>query len=243
MNEINSSQEIIFKTISELLCKKYITDFIDFETDNIFNKSGVSNMLRKFIDKNCLYNLSVLKDYNILLKFVPVNNDYKCYESISFTHKSLVNIIIEKWNSNDDIEISYLRKILDNTIIFVPIIKSKSKGIYNNYNEWRIGELSAWKPNDRELELIGEEWRNVKAVINDGIVLKKSKFGMSYRTTNNLPKQSETNFIHLRPHGKDSHDYDKQYYSYTMDKVKITKQSFWLNKGFINNLLSIYRWN
>ena len=52
----------------------------------------------------------------------------------------------------------------------------------------------------------------------------------------------ETNFIHLRPHGKNSYDYDLEYLEYTKGNIEITKQSFWLNKKYINLLLKDYKW-
>ncbi|MFN5223910.1 MAG: hypothetical protein ACK5DJ_06965, partial [Bacteroidota bacterium] len=49
---------------------------------------------------------------------------------------------------------------------------------------------------------------------------------------NNLPGESDTKYIHMRPHGRDSNDLDDSI------KVKITKQSFWFNKSFIQKLIS-----
>ena len=107
---------------------------------------------------------------------------------------------------------------------------------------WRIGDFSLWQPNDSELKLIGTEWNKTKNIIKQGVKLKSMKYGNSFRTYNNLPKQSETNFIHLRPHAKNSFDYDLPFLRYTNGEIEITKQSFWLNKKYVNNLLKIYKW-
>jgi hypothetical protein len=71
-------------------------------------------------------------------------------------------------------------------------------------------------------------------------ILKGLGVDDSVKYNNNLPKMSVTKFIHLRPHGKNSFDFDKSYLEHR--GVEISKQSYWLNKTYINTLLSNYRW-
>ena len=239
---MKNSLNIIVNEIQYLIRGKKISEIINLETDNIYNKSAASVIIKKYIDKNCLYNLEVLKDYKILLKFIPVNSEYKCYEAMSFSNSSLYNFIFEDWDSKDPLETSSLKKQLNLNFLFIPIIKVKKKGVFNNYSDWEIGDLSLWRPNYNELKWIGKEWNRAKKTIQQGVKLKRQKHGKSFRTANNLPKQSETDFIHLRPHGKNSFDYDIPYLKHTNGAVEITKQSFWLNKSFINLLLNNYKW-
>ena len=126
--------------------------------------------------------------------------------------------------------------------LFIPVIKIKRKGIYNHYLEWKIGEFSYWIPTEKDLIEIGKEWIAIKELLKKGINVTRVKFGKSFRNTNNLPKQSKTKYIHLRPHGKNSYDYDLKYLEYTNGETEITKQSFWLNKKFINTLLKNNKW-
>ena len=42
--------------------------------------------------------------------------------------------------------------------------------------------------------------------------------------------------------GKNSYDYDLKYLEYSNGETEITKQSFWLNKKFINTLLKNNKW-
>jgi len=241
MNNTNTAK-IIINEIYNLLNQKRIKDIIDLETDNIYNKSAVSLIVKRYITSNSLYDLNVLKDYNINIKFISVNPAYKCYEAMSFSNTSLYDVLFEEWDSLDDLERAGLRKQLSNNYLFIPIIKNKVKGVFNNYYDWKIGDLSYWTPDINELYLIGKEWNEVKNVIREGVKLERVKYGNNYRTINNLPKQSETLFIHLRPHAKNSFDYDLRYREYTDGKIEITKQSFWLNKKFINLLLDKYKW-
>lgn len=240
--EKKKAEIIIINELKDLLTGKCISDIINFETDNIYNKSAVSVIVRNYINNNSIYNVETLDDYNIRLKFISVNSDYKCFEALSFSHSSLYKILFEDWCSSDLLEQPNLRKQLNFNFLLIPIIKDKQKGVFNNNLAWKIGNFSYWKPNAKELELIGEEWYLTKKVIQEGVKLNRVKFGNSFRNKNNLPKQSETNFIHLRPHGKNSYDYDLEYLEYTNGNIEITKQSFWLNKKYINLLLKDYKW-
>ena len=239
---MKNSSNIIIDEIHKLVEGKTIKDIINLETDNVYNKSAASLIIKKYIDNKCIYNLDIQKDYKILLKFISVSPNYKCYEAMSFSNLSLYDILFEEWNSKDPFELAKFRKQLDLNFLFIPIIKVKVNGIFNNYLDWEIGEFSYWEPSERELEEIGREWSDVKERLQKGVELKRVKHGCSYRTLNNLPKQSETRFIHLRPHGKNSHDYDQGYLKYTNGAVEITKQSFWLNKKYINSLLESCKW-
>lgn len=239
---MSNSHKIIIKELNSLISGKCISEIINLEKDNIFNKSAVSVIIKRFIDINCHYNLDEIKSSNISLKFIPVNSEYLCFEAMSFPNTSLRNILYEEWDSNDVLEVASFKRQLDYFFLFIPIIKEKVLGKYNSYFDWKIGTFSLWKPSKYELELIGKEWNEVKIVLEKGIKVNREKFGRTYRNTNNLPKQSNTEFIHLRPHGKNSQDIDFQYFEFTNGNVEITKQSFWLNKIYINQLLKNYKW-
>ena len=68
---MKSAIDIIINEIQNLIGNKNISEIINFETDNIYNKSAVSVIVKNHIDKNSFYNLVVLKDYGISLKFIP----------------------------------------------------------------------------------------------------------------------------------------------------------------------------
>jgi hypothetical protein len=238
----NESEIIIINELIDLLSGKTISNIINFETDNIYNKSAISIIVKNFININSMYSIDVLKDNNIRLKFISVDSEYRCFEALSFSHSSLYNVLFEDWNAIDTLEQPSLRKQLNLSFLFIPIIKIKKKGMFNNYLEWEIGNFRYWKPSEKELERIGEEWYLAQKVIKEGVKINSVKWGKSFRNKNNLPKQSETNFIHLRPHGKNSYDYDLEYLKYTNGSIEITKQSFWLNKKYLNLLLKDYKW-
>lgn len=239
---MSSAVQIIINEINNLIGNRDIKEIINLEKDNIYNKSAVPVIIKNYINNNSSYNLDVLKDYNIVVKFISVDLKYNCFEPMSFSSTSLYNILFENWDSPDVLERASLRNQLNYSYLLVPIVKIKTRGVYNNFYDWKIGDFTFWEPNSVELNMIGEEWGQAKEIIQKGVILKKVVYGKSFRNTNNLLKQSETNFIHLRPHAKNSFDYDLPYSKFTNGAVEITKQSFWLNKKFINQLLQKYKW-
>jgi DNA mismatch repair protein MutH len=239
---MSASEIAIFNDIAMNLNNKYLIDLIRDTSLNEKDKSNVSKLVKDYLATCTLYDHNILSKYNINIKFIPVNSDYKCFEAMSFPHMSLKDLLFEKWTNFDKWEEAQLKKILRSTFLIIPIIKHKERGRFNSADKWLIGEICVWKVGKDELKLIGEEWETAKYIVEKGVNLTREKFGKGYRMTNNLLKQSKTNYIHIRPHGINSFDIDKPYFEYTNQNIKITKQSFWLNKIFINNLLRKYRW-
>ena len=123
--EKNESEIIIINELINLLSGKTISDIINFETDNIYNKSAVSVIVKNFINNNSMYNIDLLKDNNIRLKFISVNPEYKCFEALSFSHSSLYKILFEDWSTSDQLEQPNLIKQLKFTFLFYQLLKSK----------------------------------------------------------------------------------------------------------------------
>jgi hypothetical protein len=239
---MSSSDIYIFNEIAKSINNKNIFELIDFTIQNEKDKSNISKLIKYYLSNYTMFDQNVLNKYNIKIKVVPVNSDYKCFEAISFPSKSLRDLIFEKWTTFDKWEEAYLRKTLNSTFLIIPIIKNKEKGKYNNANEWKFGEICVWKADQHELNSIGEEWELAKSIVEKGVELIREIFGKGYRIKNNLLKQSETKFIHLRPHGINSFDIDKPYFQHTNYTIELPKQSFWLNKMFVNQILIKYRW-
>ena len=180
---------------------------------------------------------------NIAIKTVPVNDGLKPWESMSFPKFSLHEILEENWeNNNDENESdneSIFRSYVDRPFIFIPVIKNKfkegSKYKFENWQNWRVGRPIYWRPSKEQLEAIKTEWEMAKEIINSGVKVSKVKHGKGYRQENNLLKASNTNYIHIRPHGRDANDLDKPFKQKT--GIEMCWQSFWFNKGFVEKLL------
>ncbi|MFM9051933.1 MAG: hypothetical protein ACKOKF_06410, partial [Bacteroidota bacterium] len=80
---------------------------------------------------------------------------------------------------------------------------------------------------------IQKEWERCRDIIRSGIIIKKKMTAnkKGFVMTNNLPGESDTEYIHMRPHARDSDDID------TSIPVRISKQCFWFNKGLMQSLV------
>jgi DNA mismatch repair protein MutH len=239
---MNQKEILIFDEFAEILNNSRIVDLINLDDFNKNNKSNIPKLIKAYISSITMFDSNILKNLGINLKFVSTNNELKCFEAMSFPHSSLKNLVFENWDSNDEWTLAQLKKKLNSTFIFIPIIKIKSKGKYNNLSEWYFGNISVWKPSEAELKKIGKEWNLAKEIVTKGVQLSRESYGDGFRTKNNLLKQVKTKYIHLRPHGINSLDIDKHYAEYTNNEIEICKQSFWLNKKYINEILNLYRW-
>jgi DNA mismatch repair protein MutH len=132
------------------------------------------------------------------------------YEAVSFPAFRHLDLVEEEWE--DSLLLSYLEHML-----FVPVVgatRSTPQG------ECIVGPPLYWRPSANHLDGISEEWTRFRNLIRGGRADK-------------LPKESETTFIHVRPHGKDASDRDE-----TPGGGTETKKSFWLNKKFVAEILA-----
>ena len=52
----------------------------------------------------------------------------------------------------------------------------------------------------------------------------------------NIPKESQSKYVHIRPKAKNRDDIDEDYY--LVYGKRLTKRSFYLNKSVINRLIN-----
>jgi len=172
---------------------------------------------------------SKIKEFNqlgITIKTVPIKTEDKSlFEAISFPSFVIKELIQEDWD--DSTFLSYINKI-----IFVPFSREKRTVAIEN----RILEKPFfWSPTTSQLELIRTEWESYKKELSQKIIIQRIpwKNTKGYREKiKNLSKEKDTNAIHIRPHGKDSNDRDEDNYG-----TSVIKQSFWLNKKFVQKLV------
>jgi DNA mismatch repair protein MutH len=74
-----------------------------------------------------------------------------------------------------------------------------------------------------------EFYYHVRSIVKDGIILTPTCKG----TRNNLPLSKDHPILHIRPHAQNSNDRDM-----LPDGQFITKQSFWINKSYILEIIS-----
>jgi DNA mismatch repair endonuclease MutH len=207
-------------------------------------KSSFSLLINRILNVDDKKKIRELEENGIVIKTIPVSQQIKPWEAMSFPRFSLVDLVEEEWDSDEN-EAGF-KNIITQGFIFIPIIKEKEKYLekgktkyrYKDWTTWKIGKSVYWKANAAELLRIEQEWEKVKKIVKKGVQVTNVKYGSGIRQENNLLKSSDTKIIHIRPHAKDSKDIDKPYFEYSNDNVEISWQSFWLNKKFTEKIIN-----
>lgn len=134
------------------------------------------------------------------------------YEALSFPAFRHLELVEEEW------EDSTLLALIEHMLI-IPVYGPTR---CTPATECVIREPIYWRPTAEQLRVIEDEWRTFRDLIAAGRAAE-------------LPKASQTRAIHIRPHARDATDRDL-----TPGGSAQTKKSFWLNRGFVQNILRIH---
>jgi len=201
------------------------------EISQLFNlkipkgKNQVATIIKKAIGfKSVNSKIKEFEQLGILVKTIKVRrNDNMPLEAVSFSTMKLQEFEREIYEDSTFKE--YIQKIL-----FIPIYHDSS-----SLEEKYFGNPFFWEPNLLEDKKIKAEWERYQQEVLSGAceteqVKNNSKKG--FKEISKLSKESNTEIIHMRPHGRDSNDRD-------MDSLgnSIVKQCFWLNKKFLQKLI------
>lgn len=219
---------------------KYLVDKYKVNFSNTA-KSSFSLLVNRILNVDDKKKILELEEKGIAIKTIPVNIDNKPWEAMSFPKFSLFDLINEEWDGEN--EPAFI-SMISQGFIFIPVIKEKEKYIangkskyrYKDWTTWKIGKSVFWKLDSTELSIVKEEWKKAKIIVQKGVKVIEVKYGKGTRQENNLLKSSETEIIHIRPHANNSKDIDKPYFEFC--EIKISWQSFWLNKVFTENVLN-----
>lgn len=190
-------------------------------------KNASNYMIKRILGfKSFSSKIKEFEQSGITIKTVPVNKDnkFKPYEATSFPVVKFQDLIQE-----DDYFNSSLSEQL-NRILFIPIHRETRNTLLENAT---LLQPFFWSPDEKEEAIIFNEWKMTINIIKKGIKVKKVPWGDSFREINNLPKASQTQILHMRPHAQNSNDRDTDGYGNS-----ITKQSFWLNQDFVQKIIS-----
>lgn len=189
-------------------------------------KNQVATILKKMIGfKNVSSKIKEFEQLGILVKSVKLRRgDNVLLEGISFPTMKLQEFVEEEWEESTFK--SYISKIL-----FIPVYHD-GKGLDVKY----LASAFFWTPSIEEEKQIHKEWQMYQDEVRNGackveIIKNNSKKG--YIEVSDLSKESQTQIIHMRPKGKDSSDRDEDVLGNS-----IVKQCFWLNKKFVQRLIS-----
>lgn len=161
-----------------------------------------------------------IEQAGITLKILPVRDeDLRPFEAISFPFQPFKEVIDEESFFESDLH-QRIRKLL-----IVPVIATSRK--CSTYDKI-IGKAFIYILSNDEIAIVKKEWELYKQIISSGLSIRLSHG----RRITNLPKESETKIIHMRPHGANGMDFDESY-----RLLNIVKHSFWINKSFLQEKL------
>lgn len=212
-----------------------LADLYDIKISS--GKNAVATIIKKVIGfKNVNSKIKEFEQLNIQVKTISLRKkDYMPFEAMSFPTFKLKELVKEKFyegsnSENDEWENCTLLQNI-NKILFIPIFKENPKEL--SLENRVMGKAFFWTPSNEEIKIIEKEWTNYINEINAGKVeTTKVPILNGYREKSQLSKESDTDIIHIRPHGKDRSDRDEDHLGNS-----IVKQSFWLNKKFLQKLV------
>lgn len=172
--------------------------------DGGLGKTGKSRV--RFIDGH------YFKVFNVNSRLYPDNS------GLRFPHVPLTQLAVEDW------EDSSIRDLL-NSMLWIPVMK-KAEGslIDGTYLDPIFPEID-----DFDLAGIQKEWEMFTGLIRKG---KAERLFDGKRNFDYLPKSSETNYLHMRPCGRDGTVTEPDLLGNTC-----TKLAFWLNASFVHRLI------
>ena len=135
---------------------------------------------------------------------------------MSFPSFKFTEIIEEEW------ETSSLRTYLEPAKFMFVVFRENNDGGYS------FERIKFWNIPYHDLEEVRRVWERTVKIIKEGVVLEFD----GRVTHNNLPKATESNVAHVRPHAKDSDD------TYPLPDGRVMpKQSFWFNNSYLESIM------
>lgn len=153
------------------------------------------------------------KKAGIVPKTIRVQKDRTVKESMSFPTFDFIDLTHETiW------EESTLYNYLAPTKFLFVIFQEQANG------EYVFNRVMFWNISNKDLEEVRKVWERTRHLIKEGVQLIKT----TTQIRNNLPKKSENEVAHVRPHGRNANDR-----CVLPDGRTMTKQCFWLNNSYI----------
>ena len=243
------------------LVRKYIGDYSDVEkvlknTTDTFN-NFVNNVINKYkgksqselinifnIDSNAkningiivsrMFNVNgrladteEFQKANIIPRTIRIEENGKIKESLPFPAFKFTDIIKEEWNN------CKLKEELETTKYMFFVFKKEN-------NDYIFKGIKLWNMPKLDIDTyVKDMWLKTYDVIKNGNIIKSIDNGI--RKTN-FPGMSDNKVCHVRPHTRDAKDtYPLPVNDILTGVSEYTKQCFWLNNTYIENILEEYR--
>jgi DNA mismatch repair endonuclease MutH len=172
-------------------------------------KAASAQIVRALVGERGTGRHGEFERFGVETKTVPVDGRGRVIEAMSFPAFVHEELIYETWDASD-----LLARL--NRILIVPVHRERGASLA----EMRLGRPIFWSPSAIELDGIRREWERFRALIERG-------------QAREMPKASETTYIHIRPKARDARDRDL-----APGGFDVIKKCFWLNQPFLERVLA-----
>ena len=152
---------------------------------------------------------------NVTLKVITLEHTGTLKESLSFPTFDYKDLVTQVWYDDEAEEMSDFHLQLE-TKKFLFVVFQKIKGS----DDIVLKKTMFWNFPMKDLDEVESVWSKTIDCINEG-------------RYEDLPKISESDIAHVRPHGKDSQDTLE-----TPQGTQEIKRSFWLNAKYIQKVVT-----
>ncbi len=215
--EANSLEGIIEQKVSEYIGKTQQELKEKFNIDNSpknLNMLLFSRMIGLSGDAERAHEF---ENANIIPKTICVDKDGSIKESMSFPAFKFCDIINETWEDSE------LRNLIEPAKFLFVIFKK------NDVDEPVFERIKFWNIPAEDLEKVKKVWERTVSIIKEGVQIETC----GQKTKNNLPKSTESDVAHVRPHARNKSD------TYPLpDGRELTKQCFWFNNAYVKKIIA-----
>ena len=156
-----------------------------------------------------------LEKANVTLRVITLESSGSLMESLSFPAFDYKDLVTQVWYDDEAEEMSDFHLQLE-TKKFLFVVFQKIKGS----DDIVLKKTMFWNFPMKDLDEVESVWSKTIHCINEG-------------RYEDLPKVSESDIAHVRPHGKDSQDTLE-----TPQGTQEIKRSFWLNAKYIQKVVT-----
>lgn len=185
---------------------------------------------------------SEFKKADIKIKTIRVEADGNSIEQhMSFPSVKFAELVLEEWEESETKEL-----MVDTKYMFA-IFKKDSEYNKNKFNSVHtekhlfLNNIVFWQLPEEDEDEVQRVWSKARKSIENGAGLKKVTWGKGTRITNTLPKSTESNVAHMRPHTTlAGYTADSPYSDQLPNGEYMTKQCFWFNRDYIIEQIKEY---
>lgn len=197
--------------------------------------SGAKNFYRIVINKilggreDAL--ISEIEKAGIKIKVIRLTSEGKIPEHIAFPNFSFIEVAETQWDDSE------LKEMLETTKYLFVVLKMDCKNSEfqkltktEKFEKLKLDKILLWNMPMEDIEDSARVmWEKTKDVIVNGIEINK----VGKKRYNNFPNASDSETMHVRPHGKNALDTNP-----LPNGEEFTKQCFWFNKEYIEKVIS-----